>query len=201
MVEAARDRPSTSTSLIVRLKAMEPDAWDQMAAIYYPLVYGWCVRSRLQPSDAADVAQDVFRAVAGGIRNFVPAPPAGTFRGWLAGITRHKLQDHWRQQQRQAQPEGGSDAQRRLAELPAGEPDVIQEPASAGEVARLVRQAAESIRAEVEERTWQAFWRATVEGHSAAEIAAALGMSTNAVYVAKSRVLRRLREQLGDLEI
>ena len=91
---------------------------------------------------------------------------------------------------------GGSDAQERLLESPAPECSPDEEPA--GTDGGVLQRALEQIRPQFQERTWQAFYRVTAEGQSPAEVAAALGMSVNAVYVARSRVLARLRQELGE---
>jgi RNA polymerase sigma-70 factor (ECF subfamily) len=169
-----------------------------MAELYFPLVYRWCVRSGLPEADIPDAVQEVFRAVADGVAAFRRDRPGDTFRGWLRGITRHKIQDYWRHQSPEARAEGGTVAQQRLAELAdpnAADSSGIDLP----EAARLVRQALESVQAEFEPATWQAFWRVTVEGHGPADVAADLGLTVNAVYKAKCRVLRRAREALGDV--
>jgi RNA polymerase sigma-70 factor (ECF subfamily) len=177
---------------------MEPVAREQMSALYYPLVYGWCLRAGLQPNDAVDVAQEVFQAVASAISGFV-RQGEGSFRGWIAGITRHKLQDHWRGQGKEPRGEGGTAAQQRLAELPDPNGLATADSTPTGGLTRLVRNAAEA-RAEFEDRTWRAFWCCTVDGRMPADVAAELGMSVNSVYLAKSRVLRRMRELLGELD-
>lgn len=176
----------------------EPKAWQRMTSLYGPLVYAWCRRRRLQPDDAADLVQEVFQAVAGHIADFRHDAARGTFRGWLWTITRNKLNDHFRRQGAQPVAAGGSEAQQRLLQIPVED---SEEPSTAGDSARMVRQVLELIRVEFENRTWQAFWRAVIDGHRPADIAADLGISTNAVYVAKSRVCQRLREELADLDL
>ena len=190
----------TSLSLLERVRARDRAAWERLVRLYGPMVYGWCLRAGLQPADAADVGQDVFAAVARGIDGFRRDRAGDTFRGWLYVITRNKLRD------RAASPgavgTGGSDAQRRLAELPAEQPDETGATADAEEVnARkaLCRRAIECVRGEFEPRTWQAFWRAFVDGHAPADVASDLGVTVNSVYLAKSRILRRLREEFASL--
>lgn len=168
-----------------------------MVDLYYPLVYGWCRRRVLQVEDAADVVQEIFGAVARGLPGFRRAREGDTFRGWMRGIARHRLQDYWRLQAAGDRPAGGSDAAHRLAEVP--DPFLDEPDESPGPTALLVRRGLELIRPEFGEPVWQAFWRASVDGQDPADIAADLGVSRNAVYKAKSRVLARLREVLGDL--
>jgi RNA polymerase sigma-70 factor (ECF subfamily) len=190
---------SPSPSLLFRVRARDGDAWHRLLQLYGPLVYSWCRHAGLQLSDATDVGQEVFVAVAQGLAAFRRDRPGDSFRGWLYGITRHKLGDHWRRQAHQPQAEGGSDARTRLAQLEAEESSSSAVEPAENDRRRLRHRALELVRPEFTERTWQAFWRMTVQERSAAEVAAALGMSANAVHIAKSRVLRCLREEFGEL--
>jgi RNA polymerase sigma-70 factor (ECF subfamily) len=189
---------SPSPSLLLRVRSQDGEAWRRLLRLYGPVVYAWCRRAGLQPADAADVGQEVFAAVARGLATFRRDRPDDSFRGWLYGITQHKLSDHWRRRAGQPQAEGGSIALDRLAQLEAAESSSSGDGAT-GDRGRLLRRALDLVRPEFAERTWQAFWRVTVEGQTAADAAAALGMSVNAVHIAKSRVLRRLRAEFGDL--
>jgi RNA polymerase sigma-70 factor (ECF subfamily) len=193
---------STSRSLLERVQRDDPEAWDRLVALYAPLVLHWCQRWQLPRQDVADVFQEVFRAVAGHIRAFHKDHPGDTFRGWLRTITRNKVHDHFRRQQREPRGVGGSEAQARLAALPAPVlPEETTDNPAVEEAAErsLLRRALELIRDEFEERTWQAFWRTTVDGQAPRDVAADLAMSPGAVRVAKCRVLHRLREELGDV--
>ena len=191
---------STSRSLLERARAADAAAWERLVTLYAPLVAHWCRRWALPEQDLADVLQDVFQAVAATLGRFRKERPGDTFRGWLHTIALNKVRDHWRRLGRQPEGAGGSDAQRRLAELPGpGQPEGDGgAPEAAGERALFFR-ALELIRAEFAERTWQAFWRTAVEDRAPRDVAAELSMSPGAVRVAKSRVLHRLREDLGDL--
>ncbi|MCI0700117.1 MAG: sigma-70 family RNA polymerase sigma factor [Planctomycetia bacterium] len=187
----------TSVSLLDRVRANEAEAWQRFVRVYSPLVYSWAKRCGLQNQDAADVLQEVFHAVSRGIGRFRREEAAGSFRAWLWTITRNKVRDHFRGGG--ATPVGGTDMQQRLQEIPENEPESWSRD---GECSRagLVRRAAELIRGDFEPHTWQAFWRLAVENHSARDIATELGMTVDAVYQAKARVLRRLREELnGDV--
>jgi RNA polymerase sigma-70 factor (ECF subfamily) len=190
---------SLSPSLLLRVRARDADAWRRLLRLFGPVVYGWCRRAGLQPADATDVGQEVFAAVARGLPGFRRDRPGDSFRGWLYGITQHKLADQGRRRAGQPQAEGGSDARDRLAEVAAPEDSTSGDSAAGAERGRLLRRALDLVRPEFQERTWQAFWRVTALGQSPTEVAAALGMSVNAVYIARSRVLRRLREEFGDL--
>jgi RNA polymerase sigma-70 factor (ECF subfamily) len=186
--------PSVSSSLLAGLRDRRPDAWHRLVGLCHPTVARWCLRAGLQPADAEDVAQEVFRALTGNVGRFERGEQGRSFRGWLWGITRRQLFAHRRR--RPVAAAGGTAAQQRLAELPEPPDDPSDVTTGPGE---LLRRAVTLLRAEVEERTWQAFWRAAVEGQAPADIAADLGLTVNAVYLAKARLLRRLREEFGAL--
>jgi RNA polymerase sigma-70 factor, ECF subfamily len=183
----------------VRVQINDPAAWERLVSLYSPLVYRWCRQAGLQSADAADVGQEVFRAVARKIVDFRRERLGDTFRGWLRTITRNKVRDRLRQQRVGETGAGGAEAQRQLLQLPFEEGQAEGEAADAQEATLLYRRAVELLRQEFEERTWQAFWRVAVGDEAPADVAAALGMTVNAVYLAKSRVLRRLREEFADL--
>lgn len=189
---------STTTSLLDRARANDQEAWKRLVDLYGPLVYFWCQRSALRPEDLADVFQEVFRAVANGLARFRKQRPEDTFRGWLLIVTRNKIRDHFRRQQRQLPGAVGGNAAWQLLQIPDPLSDSELSDHAAAEKA-LLRRALEMLRPKFEETTWQAFWRAVVDGQDAAEIAPALGISVNAVYKSKGRVLQRIREELGDL--
>jgi RNA polymerase sigma-70 factor (ECF subfamily) len=182
----------TSLSLLDRVRANDADAWNRFVRLYSPLVYCWAKKCGLPNQDAADVLQEVFGAVARNIARF-RASPTGSFRGWLWAITRNKVRDHFRVSE--VTPVGGSEMQQRIREIPEEEPESWSREGDCSRVG-LVNRAAELIRDDFEPHTWQAFWRLTVENHTAREIAADLGMTPDAVYQAKARVLRRLKEEL-----
>jgi RNA polymerase sigma-70 factor (ECF subfamily) len=190
--------PPTRASLLLRLRdPHDEDAWQQFVALYAPLVYGYARRQGLQDADAADLSQDVLRAVVGAVGRLDYDPDRGTFRGWLFTVVRHKL-SNWRRAQ-QNRPDGGG---------PAGPYDVEQfpvpDPAEAewdGEWERRVfAWACEQVRGDVRDVTWQAFWRTAVDGQPAQEVADALGLSITRVYNARSRVLARLKEVIRSVE-
>jgi RNA polymerase sigma-70 factor (ECF subfamily) len=181
----------------MRLRAQDQAAWERLVHLYTPLVYSWCRKAGLREADALDVGQEVFKAVARKISTFRRDRPGDSFRGWLRVITRRKIADHFRRKGEVGQ--GGSDAQTRLQQLPAAElpdddPETIQT-----EMSLLYRRALELIQAEFEPTTWQAFEAVMLQGLSPAEAAKTLTISVNAVYLAKSRILKRLRDEFEDL--
>lgn len=179
----------TSSSLLDRVKADEKGAWDRLVTLYAPLLYHWCRRWKLQEEDLSDVFQEVFKTLVVHLAEFRKDRAGATFRGWLWTITRNKVNDHFRKRARQAEGEGV------LAQLPA---PVESDPEEADAIRALYHRGLELIRGEFEPRTWQAFWKTAIEGRAPRDVAGELSMSAGAVRVAKSRVLQRLREELGD---
>jgi RNA polymerase sigma-70 factor (ECF subfamily) len=196
MVEGSQ---TTSRSLIDRVRAMEPQAWQRLCAIYGPLVYRWGRLAGLQDVDAADIGQEVFRTVAARIGDYRNRQPSGTFRAWLRAITRHKIGDLFRRRASHPAAPGGSAAWDQLHQLPASSLDVQADDPLAD--AGVLHRTLELIRQEFEPQTWQAFWLATTDELPAAEVAARLGTTPQAVRQSKYRVLRRLRQELADDEL
>lgn len=196
---APMEPPSTtSISLLDRVKSGEESAWERMVTLYYPLVCRWCASKGLQPHDCVDVAQEVFTAVARNIRRFRRETQRDSFCAWLRTIAMRKMNDYWRRQKKQATSIGGSEARRWLSEVPGTTSEDPRSPPSVDEEAIVVRAALDALSAEFEPRTWKAFWRVTVDGEPAARVAEELSTTSNAVYLARSRVLRRLREELSE---
>ena len=190
---------STSTSLLSRVATLDPEAWQRFVDLYGPLVYEWCRVCGLQPNDAADVAQETFLAVVSKISGFRRERPGDSFRGWLWTVTRNKIRDHFRRLQSIPHGQGGTAAQRQLEQVPDLAANERQTAPIVADPGGLERRALEIVRAGVEDRTWEAFWRASVEGQSAKEVAEELGMSAQAVYDANYRIRRRVRRELGEL--
>jgi len=200
MAESRADNDlATSLTLVDRLRLQDAAAWRQLASLYGPLVYTWVRVSGLNEHDAADVVQDVFAAVHSSLDRFRKERPTDRFRDWLWTITRRRTCDHIRKLSKQNAAVGGSEAYQRLQELPQSDPSTIEKN-SANAEADLVRRALDLVRIEFEERTWQACLQTAVEGRKPSDVAADLGMSVGALYVARSRVLKRLREELGEIQ-
>lgn len=194
----------TSRSLLVQLKEGRPAAWERLTSLYAPLVYHWCRTMRLAEQDMPDVFQQVFQSVASHIQGFHRDRPGDTFRHWLRAITRNKVRDHFRRNARQAQAAGGTDAQVYFSQLaaPPADPEGADEGDAhddEGEIRHLLRGALEQVRAQIHPQTWQAFWKVVVEGKTPEEVGEELAMRPGTVRVAKSRVLSRLRAELGEL--
>ena len=188
---------STSQSLLRRVRGQDAAAWKRLVELYTPLVCYWCRRAQLSTEDTADLTQDVFRAVAGGIGNFRHENPSDTFRGWLRTVFRSKLLNFLEVKQRHQNATGGSEALKQLLQVPALEIEAEEEQQI---ISDLYNRAMALIQTDFEQNTWQAFWQMSVEEKSASDVATDLGMTTGAVHTARWRVLRRLRQELGDLE-
>ena len=190
-------QPATSLSLLERARSRDERAWEQLVDLYTPLVYAWCRRAGLQPADAKDVGQEVFRAVARKLADFRHDREGDTFRGWLRTITRNKLRDLAAESRRSPAGFGGTDGSNALDRLSAV--DFESDAELATERQLLYQRALEVIRTGFEERTWRMFWLTVVEDRPAEDVSRELGVTINAVYLAKSRVLRRLRNEFADL--
>ncbi len=188
------DHSSTSSSLIRLAQQHDPVAWDRLADLYGPLIYSWCRRYGLSRPNAADTVQETLTALLRSICQFDES--AGSFRGWLWTIARNKMRDLARGQGRQPTAAGGSDFQQQLQQLPEQHPQDDSQEQLAWR--SLLDRALAQVRVDFELGTWQAFWRVTVDGLMPAEAAVELGMSPAAVRQARSRVLRRLRDTIGN---
>jgi len=195
--KAGRAENITPLSLLERARANNPEAWRRLVDLYRPLVLFWCGRCGLRAEDAEDVAQEVFAAAAAGLGRFHRDRPGDTFRGWLRAIARNQALLHYRKNQGHTLAEGGADARARLEDIADPLADAGED--EAAEVGQLYRRALEQVRSEFEERTWQAFWRTVIDGHSPAVLTAELGMTPANIRQARSRVLRRLKREVGDV--
>jgi RNA polymerase sigma-70 factor (ECF subfamily) len=191
--------PTTHPSLLLRLRdGHDQDAWREFVRLYAPVVYGYARRHGMQDADAADVTQDVLRSVAAGARRLDYDPRRGTFRGWLFTLAHHRLYDLHARRRRHCPGSGDSAVQ----DLLDGQPDRADDRAAWDlEYERqMFTRAAEQVRGHFTDTTWRAFWLTAVEGRSGRDVAAELGMTVAAVYLAKSRVMARLREQIQEFE-
>jgi RNA polymerase sigma-70 factor, ECF subfamily len=191
----------TSETLLVRVKSNDQEAWRRLVHLYGPLVYAWCRRFGLQEADAADVGQDVFRTVAESIAEFHHDRKGDTFRGWLQTVTRTRVVDFLRKRAHVANGVGGSDAQTTLLRIPdcQAEPGSSIEQTIENEDLLLIRRAADMVLETCKEETRQAFLRVVIAGQHPADVAKDLGLTVNAVYLAKSHILRRIREEFSEL--
>ncbi len=192
----APDSPVTRASLLMRLRDHgDHSAWREFVDVYSPVIYGFARKRGLQDADAADLMQDVLRSVTGAISRLDYDPKQGSFRGWLFTITRNKVFNHLSARRGKARATGDTATHAQLSAHPDAGPslDDTWENDYRRQIAAL---AMNELRAEFQPKTWDAFWRTAVDGESAGEVASALKMSPGAVYVAKSRVLARLKEEV-----
>ena len=194
------DSPATRPSLLVRIREpRDSEAWSQFVDIYAPLIYGFALKNGLQDADAADLTQDVLRAVARAARELDYDPRRGSFRGWLFTVARNKLRNFLASQGRRCRGTGDTDTQKLLEQQPAPEEDE-QQLWDEEYDRRLFDCAAAQIQGEVQESTWQAFWQTAVKEQSPKEVAERLAMTVANVYRAKSRVLSRMKERIRELQ-
>lgn len=193
--------PETRASLILRLKdAADVAAWDEVAAIYGPLVFRLAVRQGLQAADADDVVQEVFAAVASTVAKWVEQPQRGRFRSWLLAIARNIAINLLTRRPHGGVGRGGEEAIDALANLPAP----VGRLSSQFDLEyqrEVYRWAAEQVRESVVRVTWDAFHLTHMEGIPIADAARQLGISVGNVYIARSRVMSRLRELAKQFEV
>jgi RNA polymerase sigma factor (sigma-70 family) len=193
------EAPLTRITLLARIKnADDIEAWGEFAKLYGPVVYGFARKRGLQDADAADVVQDVLRSVARNAERLEYDPTRGTFRGWLYTISRNKIYNFLTANKRRARGVGDATSQERLEAIADPDDDADHQ----WEVEyqrRLSAKAMDRIKHEFQPNTWRAFWGTAVEGRNATDVGEQLKLSAGAVYVAKSRVLARLRDEVQQL--
>jgi RNA polymerase sigma-70 factor (ECF subfamily) len=192
--------PETRPSLLLRLRdPQDSEARGEFLDIYEPLIQRLAKRRGFQDADARELSQDVFIAVSGAIDRWDPDRSRGTFRGWLFRIARNLMINFLRREGRQPAATGDTDFLKLLNEQP--DPNAEETAFFDLEYRReLFRWAAERTRLAVTEASWSAFRETCVEGRAADDVAAELGMTRGAVYVAKSRVMARLRKLIQSVE-
>ena len=187
--------PVTRPTLLLQLKDKENfRAWQEFLQLYTPLVFGFCIKRGLNEQDAADVCQEVMGAVAGRIEQFSYDRSRGSFRSWLMTVSRNRLNSFFTRRYRQAPTTSSTTVMELISEQPTEE-----ERSQWNEDYRrqMFEWAAAQVRGEFEPKSWEAFWQTALLDKSGHEVAAALGMSAGAVYIARSRVLARLKERVA----
>lgn len=189
--------PLTRVTLLARIRdGRDGEAWREFVQLYGPVVYRFARNRGLQDADAADLMQDVLRSVARNAGRMEYDPTRGTFRGWLYTVTRNKIYNFLNGQRHRPRGTGDSDVHDRLDSTPARDDDGPDADWEREYQQRLTARAMDRVKGEFQPATWQAFWLTAVEGKAAAEVGTGLKMSSGAVYVAKSRVLARLRDEV-----
>jgi RNA polymerase sigma-70 factor (ECF subfamily) len=180
----------TSASLLEQLRSpTAAPAWQRFVDLYTPLLYSWASRQGLGDADAADLVQEVLMVLVQKLPEFT-YDRSKSFRGWLRTILINKAHNYQRRPPGQPLKDGG-------ANLP--DPNAMDELAEAEYRQYLVQRALQIMQADFQPATWKAFWEYVVCNRPAEEVARELGLSANAVYLAKSRVLGRLRQELDGL--
>lgn len=188
--------PDTRPTLLQRLPdASDGEAWRSFVETYGPLVYRFALRRGLQPSDAADVVQEVMLKVARGIGRFEYDRSQGRFRGWLFTIAWRALIDRANRLKKRSEVSGDSIAE--TTPDPAADAEALWD----SEYRRsLLQRALPLVKPQFTEVTWEAFRLTALEGKTAEETAESLGISLGSIYVARSRVTTRLRERIRQIE-
>jgi RNA polymerase sigma-70 factor, ECF subfamily len=184
---------TTPPTLLERVRQPGDEAaWSRLLDLYAPLLYGWARRQGIAEADAADLVQEVFVTLLQTLPSFQYDQRHGHFRNWLRTLLLNKLRDRKRRATRE---------EKALAHLePAQEaPDPALLFWEAEYQREVTGRALRMLETDFAPSTWKAFWETLVEGRPAAEVARELGLTANAVCIARCRVLRRLREELGDL--
>ena len=189
----------TSVSLLERL-CFQPDedSWKRFVDLYAPLIRGWLRHYSVMAEDAEDLAQEVMAVVVGELTRFQHNHRRGAFRSWLRTVTVNQLRSLWRTRQGPGAATGNSEMARMLDELadPNSSLSLLWDQQHDQHVVdRLMA----LIQPQFEPATWQAFRRVAIDGMKAATVAKELGISVNAVFLAKSRVINRLRQELRGL--
>lgn len=201
-----QDGSKTRPSLLLELRDVENAvAWERFVDLYTPLVFQFASKRGLQEADAADVTQEVMKAVAAAIQKFEYDPARGGFRNWLFTVARSKLNNFLQQQRNNPMALGGTTMFRRIQEQPAGEEESEWNHQYR---LRMFHWAAETVRGEFQAPTWEAFWQTAVLNRPVGDVARGLGLSEGAIYIARSRVIARLRARIeaatgdwADLEV
>lgn len=192
--------PDTRASLIVRLKdAADTAAWQEVVSIYGPLIYRLAQRQGLQEHDADDVVQEVFTAVSRSVQAWLDQEQRGKFRNWLFGITK-RIAINALLRRPIASVGLGGEAANLLQLIPDKEHELMSQVELEYE-REVYRWASAKVRAQVTEATWLAFHLTHVEGLEISKVATDLGMSVGNVYIARSRVMSRLRDVAKRFEV
>ena len=192
------DSCRTQSSLIARARIREPEAWHDLVQLYGPLIASWCQRCGFDSHTAADCTQEVFSSVLRSLEKFEPRGESGSFRGWLWTITSNKIKDRIRIETRNVSAPGGSTALRSLGTVPDQLSLPDKEPTESIQISELVARALGQIQDEFAEKTWRIFYRSVIDDVPTAQIAEEFDISPATVRQSRSRILRRLRQHLGD---
>src|SRR4051812_5659600 len=191
--------PETPKSLLDRARdSSDGESWRRLTDLYSPLIRRWVRAAIAQPADADDLVQEVLTTLVKELPAFRHGRRPGAFRAWLRAVTVNRLREYWRSRRDQPQAAGDDGTTEALHQLedPAS---LLSRKWDREHDLHVARTLLEAIRLEFEPATWHAFEGVVRDGRPAAEVAAELGLSVNAVLIAKSRVLKRLRQKTEGL--
>ena len=188
----------TRHSLLLRARAGEADAWEDLTGLYRPLIVGWLNRQGVPAGDLENVTQDILLSVVKQLPTFEHSGRRGAFRSWLRVIACRRTADYGRAADAGAPAAGGSAAAAALQQVADPDSDLNRQWDEEHD-RYVVRCLLEIVEQEFEPATLRAFRRLALDGASGAEAAQELGLSVAAVYMAKSRVLQRIRQEADGL--
>ncbi len=190
--------PETNFALIARMKRpADEQAWQEFVGAYEPFLLRMLVRRGLSDADSRDVVQQIFLVVCRSLDRWNPDGVEGSFRRWLSGVTRNTTLKYLRSQRSQPTGLGGSDFLGLQADLPSKDSDGDELPREYAREVFLF--AAEQVRRDFRDQSWQAFWRTTIEGQSVDVVARDLNVERGSIYMSRSRIMARIRTRVAEL--
>lgn len=197
----AGDELRTSSTLLLRLRDLsDEEAWAEFLERYTPRIFQWCRRYNLQESDASDVTQEVLGKLLKAMRSFQYDPAKGSFRGWLKTVTNNAIRDFVGTLKAPHRGSGDTVVLRNLS--------AIQDPDALAALARTIEAEAEHellmeaeirVKLRVQPHTWSAYELTAKQERKPADVAEEIGMPVSEVYVARSRVIKMLRQEVERL--
>lgn len=181
---------TTPPSLLLRVAEHDDKAWGEFVELYTPLLMAWAKKSRLNDDQAAELIQEVFVALLTLLPRFT-YDKNRSFRAWLYTVIRNRWIDVLRRKRIASPGDAGLSSAQAAADIVELEETEFRN--------SLIRRALELVKREFGPATVAAFQRTALEERPAAEVASELGMSEDAVYQAKSRVMRKLKEHLAGM--
>ena len=193
---------STSITLLLRVQEIEDsDAWSRFVERYAPQVFAWCRRHKLQDSDAADVTQEVLTKLVRSMRTFAYDSNRGSFRGWLKTVTQNAIRDLITESRKQGRGAGDTLTARILEQICDDTASAeLEERITAQYERELLQEAEVRVQLRVKPTTWSAYHMTAIEQKTPADAALALNLPVSEIYVAKSRVIKTLREEVARLD-
>lgn len=191
-MDAPANDPGTTT--LLRLQKMDNETWNRIVTSYFDSIYRWCLEAGLDTHNAADVSQEVFFSALGSIHQYRRLDDA-TFGGWLRRICQRRIVDFRRKKAEVAS--GGTDAMKKFSQLEAVRRNLTEDSIEMDLTDERLLSAIAKAQTEFEVDTWRAFWMTMVDGRTTTDTALELGLTKNAVYLAKSRIGKRLRAMLN----